>query len=231
MAGKINPLQDKTVSFFTLGCKVNQYESQACAESFRRAGCRILDGEGAADICVVNTCSVTRLADRKSRQYMRRVKKQNPKALVIVMGCYPQTNPQEVSRIEEADIILGTTEKLRAVSLAEEWFSLPEDHRKKNILVTDPVVRQTEYEQHEGITGMETKTRALIKIQEGCNRFCSYCVIPHARGQVRSRSAAAIKKEAEKLVSAGYKEITLTGINTALYGTENGFTDDLNTGL
>ena len=231
MAGKINPLQDKTVSFFTLGCKVNQYESQACAESFRRAGCRILDGEGAADICVVNTCSVTRLADRKSRQYMRRVKKQDPQALVIVMGCYPQTNPQEVARIEEADIILGTTEKLRAVSLAEEWFSLPEEQRKRNILVTDPVVRQTEYEQHEGITGMETKTRALIKIQEGCNRFCSYCVIPHARGQVRSRSAAAIKKEAEKLVSAGYKEITLTGINTALYGTENGFTDDLNTGL
>ena len=231
MAGEIKPLENRTVSFFTLGCKVNQYESQAVAEGFRKAGCRILDEEVPAEIYVVNTCSVTRLADRKSRQYMRRVRKQNPDALVIVMGCYPQTNPSEVAQIEEADIILGTTGKLQAVSLAEAWFALPQDQRKKRILVADPAVRQTEYEQHEGITGMETKTRALIKIQEGCNRFCSYCVIPHARGQVRSRSAAAIKKEAESLVSAGYKEITLTGINTALYGAEKGFTDDLGTGL
>ncbi|MBR5640982.1 MAG: tRNA (N(6)-L-threonylcarbamoyladenosine(37)-C(2))-methylthiotransferase MtaB [Firmicutes bacterium] len=231
MAGEIKPLENKTVSFFTLGCKVNQYESQALAEAFRRAGCAVLEEDDPADIYVVNTCSVTRLADRKSRQFMRRVRKQNPNALVIVMGCYPQTNPAEVAQIEEADIILGTTGKLQAVSLAEDWFALPAEQRKKQVLVTDPVVRQTEYEQHDGITGMETKTRALIKIQEGCNRFCSYCVIPHARGQVRSRSAAAIKKEAESLVSAGYKEITLTGINTALYGAENGFTDDLETGL
>ena len=231
MAGEIRPLENKTVSFFTLGCKVNQYESQAVAESFRRAGCRILEGEETADICIVNTCSVTRLADRKSRQFMRRMRKQNPAALVIVMGCYPQTNPAEVAQIEEADIVLGTTGKLRAVSLAGDWFALPKEQRTKQVLVTDPVMRQTEYEQHEGITGMETKTRALIKIQEGCDRFCSYCVIPHARGQVRSRSAAAIKKEAESLVSAGYKEITLTGINTALYGAEKGFTDDLETGL
>lgn len=230
MAGEIRPLENKTVSFFTLGCKVNQYESQALAEAFRKAGCLVVESD-VPDICVVNTCSVTRLADRKSRQYMRRVKKQRPDALVIVMGCYPQTNPAEVAQIEEADIVLGTTGKLRAVSLAEDWFALPKEQRKKLVLVTDPVVRQTEYEQHEGITGMETKTRVLIKIQEGCNRFCSYCVIPHARGQVRSRSAAAIKKEAESLVSAGYKEITLTGINTALYGAEKGFTDDLHTGL
>ena len=231
MEGKVGVLNNKTVSFFTLGCKVNQYESQAMAEGFRRAGCRIEGGEGPADIYVVNTCSVTRLADRKSRQFIRRVKRENPKALVIVMGCYPQTNPQEVAQIEEADIVTGTTGKLQAVSLAQGWFALPEESRQRQVLVTDPVVRQTEYEAHDGITGMETKTRALIKIQEGCNRFCSYCVIPHARGQVRSRSAAAIKKEAESLISAGYKEITLTGINTALYGAEKGFTDDLETGL
>ena len=231
MEGKIETLYNKTVAFFTLGCKVNQYESQAIAESFRRAGCRIEEGESPADIYVVNTCTVTRLADRKSRQFIRRVKRENPRALVLVMGCYPQTNPQEVAQIEEADIILGTTGKLQAVSLAERWFAVPEKDRQKLVLITDPVVRQTEYETHDGITGMETKTRALIKIQEGCNRFCSYCVIPHARGQVRSRSAASIKKEAASLVSAGYKEITLTGINTALYGAENGFTDDLDTGL
>ncbi|MBQ2228136.1 MAG: tRNA (N(6)-L-threonylcarbamoyladenosine(37)-C(2))-methylthiotransferase MtaB [Firmicutes bacterium] len=232
MAGEIGSLKKKTVSFFTLGCKVNQYESQALAEAFRRAGCEVTDSEDSpADIYVVNTCSVTRLADRKSRQYMRRVKRENPGALVIVMGCYPQTNPKEVGAIEEADFILGTTEKMRAVELAEEWFSCDPSSRLRHNFVEDPVVHQTAYEQHEGITGMETKTRALIKIQEGCNRFCSYCVIPHARGQVRSRSAAAIKKEAMALVSAGYKEITLTGINTALYGAEKGFTDDLNTGL
>ena len=232
MAGKIGSLKEKTVSFFTLGCKVNQYESQSLAEAFRRAGCLVQEGEeGPSDIYVVNTCSVTRLADRKSRQFMRRVKRDNPDSLVIVMGCYPQTNPKEVEGIAEADIILGTTEKLRAVTLAEDWFSKDTADRRKQCLVADPVVHQTEYEQHDGITGMETKTRALIKIQEGCNRFCSYCVIPHARGQVRSRSAADIKKEARSLVLAGYKEITLTGINTALYGTEKGFTDDLNTGL
>ena len=230
MESKVTTLDNKTVSFYTLGCKVNQYESQALAEQFRRAGCLPVEGE-TADICVVNSCSVTRLADRKSRQYVRRVKKQNPGALVILMGCYPQTNPQETAKLEEADIILGTTEKLQAVRLAEEWFAKPPRERRRRNCVSDPVVRQTVYETHGGITGMETKTRALIKIQEGCNRFCSYCVIPYARGQVRSRSAAAIKKEAESLVLAGYKEITLTGINTALYGAENGFTDDLDTGL
>ena len=230
MANEVKHLEQKSVSIFTLGCKVNQYESQAIAESFRRAGCRIADGE-TADIFVVNSCSVTRMADRKSRQFMRRVRKHNPQALVIVMGCYPQTNPKEVARIEEADILLGTTGKLQAVSLAEAWFATPSEHRQKQIIVDDPVVHQTQYEQHEGITGMETKTRALIKIQEGCDRFCSYCIIPHARGAVRSRSACAIQKEAELLISQGYKEITLTGINTALYGTEKGFTDDLNTGL
>ena len=232
MAGEVRPLQNKTVSFFTLGCKVNQYESQALAETFRRAGGIVTDSEDSpADVYVVNTCSVTRLADRKSRQFMRRVKRENPEALVIVMGCYPQTNPQEVGAIQEADLILGTTEKMRAVELAEEWFSADPAGRTRRNLVEDPVVHQTAYEQHEGITGMETKTRALIKIQEGCNRFCSYCVIPHARGQVRSRSAAAITEEAKSLISAGYKEITLTGINTALYGAEKGFTDDLGTGL
>ena len=229
---QINHLQNKTVCFFTLGCKVNQYESQAVAEEFRRAGCSILEEEGPADIYVVNTCTVTRLADRKSRQFMRRVRRLNPDSLVIIMGCYPQTNPEEVLQIEEADIILGSTEKRSSVRLAEEFFTPGGPMEgKRRCLLTETEVRQQQYEEEGSISGMETKTRALIKIQDGCDRFCSYCVIPHARGQVRSRSAADIKKEAEKLISAGYKEITLTGINTALYGAENGFTDDLNTGL
>ncbi|MBQ1579509.1 MAG: hypothetical protein IIZ86_00060, partial [Firmicutes bacterium] len=151
MAGEIGSLKKKTVSFFTLGCKVNQYESQALAEAFRRAGCEVTDSEDSpADIYVVNTCSVTRLADRKSRQYMRRVKRENPGALVIVMGCYPQTNPKEVGAIEEADFILGTTEKMRAVELAEEWFSCDPSSRLRHNFVEDPVVHQTAYEQHEG---------------------------------------------------------------------------------
>ncbi|MCQ2560487.1 MAG: tRNA (N(6)-L-threonylcarbamoyladenosine(37)-C(2))-methylthiotransferase MtaB [Clostridia bacterium] len=232
MAGK--------VAFFTLGCKVNQYESQAVAEAFKNKGYEICLGEeDVADVYIVNSCSVTRLADRKSRQYIRRMKRLNPNSVVVIMGCYPQTNPDEVAEIEEVDIILGTTDKLKAPEYVEEYLdkkvlsglSVGQYHQEKDRYVLDPKVTETEYCEHPGILGMETKTRALIKIQEGCNRFCSYCVIPHARGAVRSRSANAIIKEAKSLIDAGYKDITLTGINTALYGAEKGFKNDFETDL
>ena len=205
------------VSFYTLGCKVNQYETQAVAEAFRRSGYEIAAEEDTADVYVVNTCTVTRLADRKSRQYIRRMKKANPDAVVVIMGCYPQTNPDEVAQIEEADIILGTTEKTKAPEYVERF--LEDCCRQQH--VKEPKVLEQCYNEEGGVTCLESKTRALIKIQEGCNRFCSYCVIPYARGAVRSRGLAEIVSEAEKLVKAGYKEIVLTGINTALYGLEN----------
>lgn len=214
-------------TFYTLGCKTNQYETQALCEDFKRAGYEIVGEEDFADVYVVNTCSVTRMADRKSRQYIRRMKKQNADSVVIMMGCYPQTNPDETAAIDEADIILGTTDKMRAVALVEEFLK----KREKMRLVADKEVKEKEYKEMGVVTGIESRTRALIKIEEGCNRFCSYCVIPFARGGVRSRSAKSIVEEAQRLISKGYKEIVLTGINTALYGTEEGFVDDLNTGL
>lgn len=194
------------------------------AESFAKRGYTVLSEEERADVYVINTCSVTALADRKSRQYIRRMKRRNPHALVIMMGCYPQTNPSDALKIEEVDIILGTTDKMRAAELADEF-------RGEKLNLVKDITGCTVYEDEGDVTGLDSKTRALIKIQTGCNRFCSYCVIPYARGPVRSRKPSAVLNEAKRLVSAGYREIVLAGINTALYGAENGFTDDLDTGL
>jgi len=209
----------RKVAFYTLGCKVNQYESQLLANLFQKKGWQVLDEEDFADAYIVNSCSVTRLADRKSRQYLRRMKRKNPKACVVLMGCYPQTNPKEVKTLQEADIILGTTDKLKVISLVEDFL----DGKISRLCTIDnSEVAQTVYENHPCCTASESKTRALIKIQEGCNRFCSYCVIPYARGAVRSRPLESIIEEAQGLLDLGYKEIVLTGINTALYGTEKG---------
>ena len=215
------------VAFYTLGCKVNQYETQALCEEFKKSGFETVGEEDFADVYVVNTCTVTRMADRKSRQYIRRMIKLNKDAIVVMMGCYPQTNPEETNKIEEADIILGTTDKMSVVNLVKDYI----ENKEKIRLVKDKEVTETKYKELGSVTGIESRTRALIKIQDGCNRFCSYCVIPYARGPIRSRSAKSIVKEAEEIISKGYKEIVLTGINTALYGTEDGYVDDLGTGL
>ena len=218
------------IAFYTLGCKVNQYETQALAEGFKRAGHTLVGEDDFADIYVVNTCTVTRMADRKSRQYIRRMKKANPDAVVAIMGCYPQTNPKEVIAIDEADIILGTVDKMRAISLAEEFAKEKLlGTAKRRILVSIEETRPDEscYRELGEVSGIESRTRALIKIQDGCNRFCSYCVIPYARGPVRSRPLESIVEEAKRLIKEGYKELVLTGINTALYGSEEGFPDDI----
>ncbi len=209
----------KKVAFYTLGCRVNQYESQLLAGMFRQRGWQVVSEEEQADIYIINSCSVTRLADRKSRQYLRRMKRLSPSSRAIIMGCYPQTNPEEVAEIEEADVILGTVDKERAVELAEELL----DGRTERVMaVEDSRVRETVYRDHEGCGASESRTRALIKVEEGCDRFCSYCVIPFARGPVRSRPMDSILREAEDLIGRGYRELVITGINTALYGTENG---------
>ena len=211
----------KKIAFYTLGCKVNQYESSEMAEGFRKRGYEIVSADEPSDCYIVNSCSVTRLADRKSRQYIRRMKRQNPEALVVIMGCYPQTNPEEVAAMEEADIVMGTSDKNQVYRYVEDYFAGLAD-RKQNY-VTETKVSTVKYPEHEVTVVPESKTRAMIKIEEGCNRFCSYCVIPYARGPVRSRPLESIAEEARQLVSLGYKEIVLTGINTALYGTEPGF--------
>ena len=206
------------IAFHTLGCKVNQYETEAMKEQFRTAGHEIVGEEDFADVYIINTCTVTNLADRKSRQYIRRMKKQAPEAIVAVTGCYAQVSPEELAAMEEVDIVAGTGEKNNLLAYVEEFRQNRQE--QLHILAYDEL---TEYTDRGIITSMESRTRAYIKIQEGCNRFCAYCLIPFARGHVRSRNPQEVVEEARALVAAGFKEVILTGINTALYGTEESF--------
>ena len=206
------------VAFHTLGCKVNQYETEAMKEQFKAAGASIVGEDEAADVYIINTCTVTNLADRKSRQYIRRMKKKCPDAVVAVTGCYAQVKPDEVAALEGVDIVAGTGEKNNILSYVQQF--LEERQQQKHIKAYDEL---TCYDDKGIITSMESRTRAYIKIQEGCDRFCAYCLIPFARGHVRSRDPQEVTDEAAELIRQGFKEIILTGINTALYGTEEGF--------
>jgi threonylcarbamoyladenosine tRNA methylthiotransferase MtaB len=202
----------KKVAFYTLGCKVNQYETEAMEEIFEKDNYTVVNSEEIADIYVINTCTVTNLSDRKSRQFISRAKKLNPYAIIAVVGCYSQVSPDEVSKIEGVDIVMGTTERSRILELCEE---VKEKNEKINIVRN--VKTQKEFETI-NIDEIKSKTRAYIKIQDGCNQFCSYCIIPYARGPIRSRSLNEIIKETEKLSKAGFKEIILAGIHVASYG-------------
>ena len=231
------------IAMHTLGCKVNQYETEAIKEQFQKAGHEIVKEDEFADVYIINTCTVTGLADRKSRQYIRRMKKVNPYSIVVVTGCYVQISPEEVSSIEGVNIVAGINEKGNLLKYVEDYInksistqnnsSINGCEQKinegkigtENLHIMD-YEKLDEYIETGCITSMESRTRAYIKIQEGCNRFCSYCIIPYARGKVRSRSAEAVVKEAETLIEKGFKEIILTGINTALYGTEEGFVSE-----
>jgi threonylcarbamoyladenosine tRNA methylthiotransferase MtaB len=203
------------IAFYTLGCKVNQYETQAMKEQFSRLGWDIVGEEEIADVYVVNSCTVTNQADRKTRQYMRRMKKRNPGCITALVGCYAQVNPKKARSLNEVDIVAGTDEKAclpeYIASYIDQKVPLVRIRAYKDIKA---------YEEIGAVTGMGSRTRAYIKVQDGCNQFCSYCVIPYARGGIRSRSKENILKEAEILISNGYKELVLTGINTALYGDE-----------
>ena len=208
------------VAFHTLGCKVNQYETESMRQQFVNAGFESVDENDFADVYIINTCTVTNLADRKSRQYIRRMKKGNPDAVIAVTGCYAQIKPEELSELPEVDIVAGTGEKNNIISYVQEFMEakVPQKHIK----TYDELC---EYQDRGIITSMESRTRAYIKIQEGCDRFCSYCLIPFARGKVRSRDPEEVVAEAKALIDKGFKEIILTGINTALYGVEEGFQD------
>jgi len=203
-------------AFHTLGCKVNQYETEALKENFRAAGYDIVEENDFADVYVINTCTVTGLADRKSRQYIRRMKKINPDSCIAVTGCYVQVSPDEVMDIPGVNVVAGTNEKHNLLKYISEYRG---DAPEKHVRDYDNLA---EYEETGIITSMKSRTRAYIKIEEGCNRFCSYCVIPYARGPVRSRSVAEIAEEARRLSDNGFREIILTGINTALYGSDFG---------
>lgn len=214
------------IAFHTLGCKVNQYESEAIAEDFRSRGCEIVDERDFADVYIINTCTVTAVADKKSRQYIGRMKKVNPDSVVVVTGCYAQISPDEVSAVEGVDIVAGTNEKSRIADYVSEYM----DTGTKQVHIRGYEELDV-YDETGMVTSTENRTRAYIKIQEGCNRFCSYCVIPYARGRVRSRALEDIVNEAQALIAGGFREIVLTGINTALYGMENRAADEAEEGI
>ncbi|MGP1570289.1 MAG: MiaB/RimO family radical SAM methylthiotransferase, partial [Eubacteriales bacterium] len=206
------------VAIKTLGCKVNQYESEMLKECFKERGFELATDDELADVFVINTCSVTNLSDRKSRQIVRSLKKQNANAIIAMTGCYAQLKPEEVLEIDGVDIVTGTNHKTEVVAFVEE---ISKNRREKKILVDDyKTLLNAEYAESGIIKAMDARSRAYIKIEEGCDRYCSYCIIPFARGKVRSRDIENIVLEAKELLKAGFKEIVLTGINTALYAQE-----------
>ncbi len=194
------------------GCKVNQYETNGMSQAFQNKGYEIVDFEESADIYIINTCTVTNMSDRKSRQVLRQAKKNNSNAIVVAVGCYVQVAKEEVEKIPEIDLVLGTNKKVDILNYIEEYME------KKEIQeVTDDVMKNKEYGDFGSVTFTE-KTRAVIKVQDGCDRFCSYCIIPYARGRVRSRKPENVIEEIKQIAQKGIKEVVITGIHVASYG-------------
>ena len=206
----------RKIAFYTLGCKVNQSDTASMEGIFRRAGYEVVDFGSPADVYLINTCVVTNTGQRKSRQIINRAVRHNPLSLIVVTGCYPQTAPEEVRAIAGVDVIIGNQERARIVELVEQALE------NKQTEIFDNVQKMTVDTKFEELgVGTETdKTRAFLKIQEGCNQYCTYCIIPYARGPLRSRSLESIRSEVAKLVEAGYKEVVLIGIHLGCYGKE-----------
>lgn len=207
----------KILATLTLGCKVNQYETNAMEELFRQAGYEVGHFDEFADVYVINTCTVTNMSDKKSRQLIRKSKRINPDAIIAVAGCYSQTSPEEILDIEEVDIVMGTNDRNKIVEVVES-------HMDSKICTVDDIMKVKEFEEMT-LSNMNERTRAFLKIQEGCQQFCSYCIIPYARGPIRSRKLENIVSEVESLVQNGYKEFVLTGIHVASYGKDLGDVD------
>ena len=202
----------RKVAFYTLGCKVNQYETNAMIQQFQEHGYELVEFEEKADIYIINTCTVTNMSDKKSREMLRRAKKQNPVSTLVAVGCYAQVGKEKLEQIPEIDLILGTNEKNNIVAYVEKYRK----EKKREEVVTD-VMQMREFQDFGTITYTD-KNRAAIKVQDGCDRFCSYCIIPYARGRVRSRKIESVVKEAEEVSKKGVKEIVITGIHIASYG-------------
>lgn len=209
---------NKKVAFYTLGCKVNQYETESIKNQLLKKGYEEVSFEERADIYIVNSCTVTSIADRKTRNMLRRAKKINPDGVVIVTGCYAQTNSKDLLEMEEIDYVIGNTDKSGIVNFVEDI-----ENRTMEKLKNHNIFLDSEYTEYEFAT-LREMSRAYVKIQDGCNNFCSYCKIPFARGKSRSRKKENILKEIEKLSQEGFKEIILIGINLGAYGEdlENG---------
>ena len=204
----------KKVALHNLGCKVNSYELEAMQQLLEQAGYEIVPFEPGADVYVINTCTVTNIADRKSRQMLHKAKKMNPDAVVVATGCYVQTDEGKLETDEAVDLVLGNNQKKNIVEVLAEF---EREHQRQAHIIK---INQTkEYEELE-ISHTAEHVRAYIKVQDGCNQFCTYCIIPYARGRVRSREKENILNEVHKLAKAGYKEVVLTGIHLSSYGVD-----------
>jgi threonylcarbamoyladenosine tRNA methylthiotransferase MtaB len=202
------------VAFLTLGCKVNQYETDAMKEQFQNAGAKVVPFQEAADVYIINTCSVTNVADKKSRQMLHRAKKKNPDAIVVAAGCYVQAAAEALQEDQFVDLVVGNNKKKEIVSIVSNYFG---EHKEIDTVID---INHTQEFEEMGVTHIEGHTRAYIKVQDGCNQFCSYCIIPYARGRVRSRNLDDVINEIRKLVEQGIKEFVLTGIHLSSYGVD-----------
>ena len=208
----------KTIAFHNLGCKVNSYETDAMAQKCSEKGYKIVDFEQKADIYVVNTCSVTNIADRKSRQMLHKAKKTNPDSVVVAVGCFVQANPEEVVKDEAIDLIVGNNKKKDLFEILEEYLkqkSFTEDKDLNGKTVTD--VHHCDYEELK-INKSEEHSRVFVKIQDGCDRYCTYCIIPYVRGNLRSRKPEDVVAEIKEIAANGYREVVVTGIHLSSYG-------------
>lgn len=209
----------KSVALHNLGCKVNGYEMDVMQQMLQERGYKIVPFDELADIYIINTCTVTNIADRKSRQMLHRAKKRNPEAVVVAVGCYVQTGEENIRKDEAIDLAIGNNRKKDLLPILEEYLA----KRKQTAREYDVIdINHTDEYEEMQLTRTAEHTRAYIKIQDGCNQFCSYCIIPYARGRVRSRDEEDILKEVRGLVAAGYKEIVITGIHISSYGVDRG---------
>jgi threonylcarbamoyladenosine tRNA methylthiotransferase MtaB len=201
-----------TVAFHTLGCKVNHYETEAIWQLFKEQGYERVDFEATADVYIINTCTVTNTGDKKSRQVIRRAIRKNPDAVICVTGCYAQTSPAEILAIPGVDVVVGTQDRVKMLDYIEQYKK-----ERQPINAVRNIMKNRVYEELD-VPAFTDRTRASLKIQEGCNNFCTFCIIPWARGLMRSRDPKEVIRQAQRLVDAGYKEIVLTGIHTGGYG-------------
>lgn len=201
----------KRVAFYTLGCKVNQHETEALESLFKKANYSIVSFRDEADVYIINTCTVTHLSDRKSRQMIRKVNKENPEAKVVVMGCYAQTSPGEVLAISGVDLVIGTKDRVKIIELIEQI-----EKESAPINAVEDIMAAREFEQLP--VSEQSRTRAFLKVQEGCNQFCTYCIVPYARGPLRSLPLNKVLENVQDLVNQGFKEVVLSGTHTGAYG-------------
>lgn len=216
---EFNYIEGKKVAFLTLGCKVNSYETEAMEQLFENAKAKIVDFDEIADIYVVNTCSVTNIADRKSRQMLHKAKKKNEQAIVIAVGCYVQAAKEVLLEDSAIDLVIGNNRKKDIIAIVNRYYSDQDAYDVKDSVNIIDIAEDGFYEEL-SIQSVKEKTRAYIKIQDGCNQFCSYCIIPYTRGRIRSRKQEDIVEEVKRLVENGFKEIVLTGIHISSYGLE-----------